>query len=106
MAIQKIEHKHGSSFRAELTAAVDGDPLDISAVTISSQIRAAQGSFLVPGVSVEIIDAAHGKFAVNAKDTTAWPVAMLEWDVRITGADGTVSSTETIFINCVREVTR
>jgi hypothetical protein len=106
MAIKTFEHKHGSTFRAEIAATVNGDPLDLSTTTITSQIRAAQGSFRVPGVVVDMIDVTTGKFAVVAKDTTQWPVGMLEWDVRMTGADDTVSSTETVFINCVREVTR
>lgn len=101
-----IPHKHGSTFRAEIVATVQGDPLDLSAVTITSQIRSVRGSFRVPGVIVEIIDAATGRFVVKANDTSEWPLSMLEWDVRMVAADGTVSATETVLIDCTREVTR
>jgi hypothetical protein len=101
-----IRHKHGASFRAEIAATVQGDPLDLTGMTITSQIRAAAGSYRVPGVVVDVVDAVNGLIAIHAKDTTQWPVTRLEWDVRMVDADGNVSATDTVLIDCEREVTR
>lgn len=107
-----LTHKRGTSFLAQVTATVGGVPLDLTSLTITSQVRARSFDPASPGVlvanpvAVTIVNALAGRFNVGQLDTSPWPVAMLEWDIRFADAAGKLSSTQTVDINSVHEVTR
>jgi hypothetical protein len=107
-----VPHKRGASFLAQVTATALGEPLDLTSLTITSQLRTRSydpsqpGTPVVPQAEVTVVDAPAGRFDIAQDNTSAWPVAMLEWDIRIVDADGKVSLSETVTVNCAHEVTR
>lgn len=107
-----VTHKRGASFLAQVTATVLSVPLDLTSLTITSQVRVRSydpsqlGLPVTNPVAVTMVDALAGRFDVSQLDTAPWPVAMLEWDIRIVDSAGKVSSTQTVDINCIHEVTR
>ena len=58
----------------------DGTPVDITGVTLASQVQDANAS-LVATLTVTIVDAANGQFTLSAP-TADWPLGVLNCDVR------------------------
>ena len=121
--MEVFEHKRGDSFRVdepgtlvqddagELTMNVNGVQmkgrlLDMTDWQVASQLRNKQTGELVVDLEVVWADRAKGAFALIAKDTTAWPLTTLSWDVQFTDPDGFVTSTDTKHIRIKQDTTR
>lgn len=118
-----IEWKRGDSFRVDelgmlvedangaLTMEVNGaqikaSPLDMTGWGVASQIRRKDTDELVADLEFSWTDQATGKYSLQVKDTTGWPLGMLAWDVQFTDPDGFVTSSETKFIRITKDQTR
>lgn len=121
--MEVFEHKRGDSFRVDelgmlaedadgaLTMMVDGAEvraslLDLTGWGVASQVRRKDTGELVADLEVSWKDRAAGTYSLLAKDTTAWPVTMLAWDVQFTDPDGFVTSSETKYIRIKKDQTR
>jgi hypothetical protein len=100
-----ISHKRGDSFEAYCVRKDEaGDPLDITATVIRSQIR---GKGFVAELVVTKTDAGAGAFALTAAaaSTAGWRPGVADWDIEYTD-DGQVISTRTVQLRIVEDVTR
>lgn len=88
----------------------DGSPkmeeADIADWGIRSEVRL--GDRLIAEMVVEKRpDASMGAYTLSCADTTEWPVSkILAFDVEYTLPSGQIISTETIAINCKKDITR
>lgn len=101
-----ITHKRGATFEAGCLHE-DGGPVDLTSVTITSQVRTAGGRFVGDlAVTKGNQGTAPGTFTVRAEAaaTALWPLATLIWDIRYQTAGG-VAYTETAEILVVRQAT-
>lgn len=118
-----IDWKRGDSFRVDelgmltedanglLTMEVNGQPvkaspLNMAGWVVASQMRRKDTGELVVNLEHAWIDRAAGKYTLQAKDTTGWPVATLAWDVQFTDPSGFVTSSETQYIRIKQDQTR
>ena len=101
-----IDHKRGDTLELLTTipaAFADGH---FAGWAMSSQLRGPGGRALVADLSLTWIDAATTRhLLIRAANTSAWPVALCEFDVQFTRPDGHITSTSTAGINVVRGVT-
>lgn len=73
-------------------------------VTIRSQLR--KGSILVATLTSVITDAANGEFYLHfVGSTESWPVGELTTDIEFTTSEGTIMSTRTFTVNCIKDET-
>lgn len=82
----------------------DGAVQDFTGYGIESQVRDARGC-LVEQLIASWIDATQGLYAIRSADTTVWPVSRLALDVQITDLTGRRSSSNTEFVNVIRDQT-
>lgn len=118
-----IDWKRGDSFRVDelgmltedadglLTMEVNGKPvkasvLDMTGWTVASQMRRKDDGTLVADLEFAWIDRLTGKYGLQVKDTTGWPLTTLAWDVQFTDPSGFVTSSETQFIRIKQDQTR
>lgn len=80
-----------------------GVPLDLSAVSIASQIRTATGD-LVSAVPITFTDQL-GVVIAEVSDTALWPAGLLRCDIRASIA-GSVAMSDTIGIRVNRGITQ
>lgn len=121
--MELIEWKRGDSFKVDelgmlvedangaLTMMVNGvqmkaSPLDMTGWGVASQVRRKDTGDLVADLEMTWTDQATGKYSLQAKDTTAWPVTTLAWDVQFTDPAGFVTSSETQYIRMKKDQTR
>ena len=101
---QSVAFKRGSSFsaRASYTPAA-GQPVDLSNVHVTSQVRTQAGALLA--TLVIAMDSDFMGFTVRAvAGTASWPVGVHAWDLKLE-IDGAVAYTETIKVVVLQEVT-
>ena len=99
--------KRGDTFQLGCLAKdSDGQPEDLSGVTLRAQARAASSGALVAELLVSKSDqVTHpGEFAISAGDTSAWPIAMLLIDIERRVGPAVVSS-ETLQLTVLEDVT-
>jgi hypothetical protein len=118
-----VDWKRGDSFRVDelgmliedangaLTMEVNGaqvkaSPLDMTGWTVASQMRRKDTDELVADLDFSWTDQATGKYSLQAKDTTKWPVTTLAWDVQFTDPSGFVTSSETKYFRIIKDQTR
>jgi hypothetical protein len=118
-----IDWKRGDSFLVEELGMLKPDPdgtlkmivngeevpasaLDMTGWAVASQIRRKDSDELVCDLEFAWVNQVQGSYRLQAKDTSAWPLAMLSWDVQFTNPDGFISSSETMFIRCKKDQTR
>lgn len=100
-----VTHKRGDTFAPACAVKTGSTAQDITGWTIASQVR-TQADQVVTALTVGARNDGAGTFALTAADgTTSWPVGPLLWDIQYTNA-GVIVSTETITINCIRDITR
>ena len=100
-----MDLKRGDTFQViGVYADANELPIDITNVQIRSQVRDKYLKLLADCVIVKT-DAINGIYSVTVLDTTAWPIGEVLTDVQYTLPDGRVSSTATIKINVVVDVT-
>lgn len=102
-----ITHKRGDTFELNMTLENQGIAIDLTGWTIASQVRAGDDS-LVDDLTVTITDAAAGQVTVSATaaETEQWPTGQLDWDIEFTDPSGAVSSSDTITVTVVKDITR
>jgi hypothetical protein len=107
MSAQVIEWKRGDSFVVDEPGMLaDGQPLDMTGWTVESQIRRKDTGELVATMAQSWTTRGIGAFRLEVKDTTAWPLIVLAWDVQLTDPAGYVASTPTRYIRCKQDETR
>lgn len=101
-----IEFKRGDTFEQEGQLLSDGLPLDITGYTIRSHIRYRNN--LVKNLAVSLTDAPLGKYKLSAtsSDTALWPVSDLDMDIEFTNLSGKVTSTNTIIVRVIPDITQ
>lgn len=101
---QKVMHKRGDSFLRTGTVLINGKPTDITGWAIASQVRF--GTKLVETLQVTVTDAEKGEYRLASPGTTErWPLGALAFDIKYTTDTGQVIRTDTVAIDCNREVT-
>lgn len=102
---KSIEIKRGDTFFVVCTYTdSNNNPLNLLQISIKSQIRDVKNQ-LISELIVEKLDQEEftGKFSLKS-DTDSWPVGELKWDIQYTSS-GNVSSSDTIKINVIPDVT-
>src|SRR5215208_2368804 len=102
-----ITWKRGDSFEVDCVYKdAGGVAIDLDGVTITSQFRTPKG-ILISDADVTIgSPTTSGAFRVVVADTDEWPIGILEYDIEYALDGGSINSTETVFINVLRDVTR
>ena len=100
-----IVHKRGDSFVRQLAHFDGAAMLDLTGWTISSQVRTQTGD-IVATLTVSNRNDPAGTFVLSAGATTTWPVGTLHTDIQYTRPDGFITSTQTLVIDCVADITR
>ena len=99
-------HKRGDSFERTVTIPVDFADGYFVGWTATSQIR-TNGDALVAGLVCTWADPVTTRsLEISATDTSAWPIAPLNYDVQFTRtADGYVVSTTSMQLDVIRDQT-
>ena len=99
------DFKRGDTFILVCVYKVDDEPASIDGLTISSQIRQANGS-LVANMAVEPDIEEVGKFLLTPDtETDTWPLDTLFCDLQI--HEGSfIRSTQTFKINVIKDITK
>lgn len=102
-----INHKRGDTFELSCTLENEGNPVDITNFTITSQIRSPDDS-LLQALTVTVTDAANGAFTLSATpaQTETWDIIQYLSDIEFVNASGEVNSSETFTINVIKDITR
>lgn len=99
-----IKHKQGSTFLFQLQLDnPDGTPIDLSSMTIKSQIKNDTNSFSKDFVIV-LVD--NFNVDIKMQDTVDWPLGKLSFDVRCIQQNGDILFTETIIVEVSKTITR
>jgi hypothetical protein len=99
------EFKRGDTFLLSCVYKVDGDPAPIDNLTITSQVRQANGALVTDLVAEEVIGEVGQFLLTPDTETDTWPLDVLQCDIEITD-DGFVRSSETVYIPVVKDITR
>jgi len=110
--MQKIQHKQGATFDKLLTRQdAQGDPVNLTGVTITSDFRSGDGTFS-GSFTCSIIDAENGIYRVvgTSAVTATWPLSdeyqnRLYCDVKYDGGVDDIDYSETIEIVVVDNIT-
>ena len=101
----KIEHKRGDAYSISVTLLEDDGvtPIDLTDYTVRSHIR--RGDTLIAELEFTAVDLVNGEYKLSIQDTTGWPLGELVSDIEYTDANGDPRSTETYYIDVIRDVT-
>jgi len=101
-----ITHKRGDTFELSCTLENEGNIVDITNFTITSQLRLPDDT-LLQALTVTVTDAAAGAFTLSATatETEGWDVASYQCDIEFID-DGEVNSSETFVLNVIKDITR
>ena len=108
MTTLTLTHKRGDTFN--LTGACldsSGVPVDLTDYTLESQVRDMQGELLSAFTCTKTVPV-QGTYLISASaDTTGlWPPGGYRFDVQFTALDGTVTSSDTVALKIVEDITR
>jgi hypothetical protein len=96
------KHKRGDTFSFEVS--LNGTVWDGAAVgELKSQIRDLADT-LVADLIVTVTET-PGTFRFKAADTSNWPIGTVVTDIQRTAPDGTITSSETLKIPVIKDVT-
>lgn len=101
---ERIQHKRGDTLSLDLEVTQDNAALDLTGYTITSQVRAKNGT-LVADLTVAVTDAVQGELTVSSEETQEWPLGPLPWDVEF-NSGSTRWSSATVIIEVLEDVTR
>ncbi|MGQ0622669.1 MAG: hypothetical protein ACT4QA_22645 [Panacagrimonas sp.] len=93
--------KRGATFRFSGVVKDDlGNPLDITAMTLASQVRRDSGALVGSAEFTKLNQTTNrGGYTALFPSTAAWPLVLAIWDVRvIDGADKLITPTRYIQI--------
>lgn len=98
--------KRGDSFVLSCTYKEDGEPVDLTVFTITSQVRDSSG-VLVEEFTAELLDQETnpGVFTLTSADPSLWPIDELACDIQFM-KNGVTRSTQTFLIPVEPDVTR
>ncbi|WP_342049866.1 MULTISPECIES: hypothetical protein [unclassified Cupriavidus] len=101
------DFKRGQTFAYAGQVRNNGQTMDFTGWSISSQLRTAKSSYLVEDLSAAFVDAATGAVSLSATaaQTSLWPLQPLVLDIRLQDPAGQVVISETVTINVVERVT-
>ncbi|WP_027389220.1 hypothetical protein [Chrysiogenes arsenatis] len=104
--MEPIRHKRGDTFILSSCQLLDDNqnPIDLTDYVIRSQLRTKSGK-LVDTLLVEIA-ADHLSYTMTAQQPESWPAEKLECDVEYTNPDGVRFSSQTFYVDVMRDVTR
>lgn len=91
------KHKRGDTFSFDITW------VGVQVDQLKCQVRTAAG---IMKSELEISDLGNDSYRLTARDTTQWPIEVLETDVQWTDADGNIKSSDTILITVAKDVTQ
>lgn len=96
--------KRGDTFKYSVSV-IDSNkqPIDLTGWTISSQIK--NFDELIADVIISSDDFSTGNYYLSVEDTSYFPIEKLECDIEYTSTDGTIMSTETFYINVIKDIT-
>ncbi len=99
--IEIIRHKRRATFRHRRAT---GIPLDDC--TVTAQVRA--GNTVTDLAALILFPARLGdiELSASAAQTSIWPTALMQADIRIVHANGEVTYSDTFYINVLDEVTQ
>lgn len=103
----KIRFKRGDTFllSASLTDSA-GSAIDLTGWDIHAQVRNTLMT-LIAEAAITVTDAAGGTCEVLITDTTTWvPRETYALDIQYTGSGGTITSTETMYIIVLEDITQ
>jgi len=102
-----ITHKRGDTFELSCTLENEGNSVDITNFTITSQIRKNDDT-LLQALTVTKTDAVNGAFTLSAPpaETETWGVRDYQSDIEFVEAGGEVNSSETFVISVIKDITR
>lgn len=102
-----INHKRGDTFELSCSLENEGNPVDITNFTITSQVRSPDDTLLQP-LTVTVTDAATGAFTLSATptQTETWDTIQYLSDIEFVDGGGEVNSSETFTINVIKDITR
>lgn len=102
-----ITHKRGDTFELACTLENEGNAVDITNFTITSQIRGSDDT-LLQALTVTKTDAEAGVFTLGATatQTEAWDPAIYEADIEFIEGGGEVNSSQTFTIAVIKDITR
>ena len=108
MATLNLAHKRGDTFDLYGTCLdSSGVAVDLTSYTIASQLRNLQGELLSAFTCTKPYPA-EGKYLIHAGASTTrfWTPGGYRFDVEFTAPDGTVSSSDSIAVKIVEDITR
>lgn len=103
-----ISHKRGDSF--SLSGAIkdaQGVAVDLTGASLRCHLRQPDG-VLIQALTCAITDAAAGTYSISATaaEAAVWPLGNAKFDVELTDAQGAVTSTDTVTLKVVEDITR
>lgn len=102
-------HKRGDTFsyagECQLKDA-DGNDIDMSTITVDSQMRMPNGRKVVDFVVTKFQDGGKWFLRLYADNTERWPVSSCNIDVQFTFPGGVIASTSTAEIEIIEDITR
>ncbi|MEK6788520.1 MAG: hypothetical protein AABY68_06175 [Pseudomonadota bacterium] len=108
-----LEQKRGDSFQLPIHYELEQidetfAPINITGYTFRSQVREESSDELVCELGIVINSAAQGLATLTAEPavTSLWPVQRLIADVEAISPAGIKTSSETIYIDVIADVTR
>ena len=102
-----ITHKRGDTFELSCTLENEGNAVDITSFTITSQVRGSD-DVLLQALTVTKTDAGAGAFSLSATSaqTESWDVQTYLCDIEFIESGGEVNSSQTFEINVLKDITR
>ena len=102
-----ITHKRGDTFELSCTLENEGNAVDITNFTITSQVRGSDDA-LLQALTVTKTDAAAGGFTLSATaaQTETWGVQKYLSDIEFIEGGGEVNSSQTFTIDVLADITR
>ena len=101
MATQVIPFKRATTFYATCTYQPEtGGPSDLSGLTITSDIRDANGTIYSCTVAINN----SNQFSVSYADSSNWAIGTAYWDIKFSN-NGVVFFSDTIVLNIIKNVT-
>jgi len=101
---REVQIRRGDTLLLQLTVlADDGVPIDLTNLTLASQVRDAQDN-LVATLSV-VASTVTGVATITQRGTALWPVGTLRADIKAITTGGVIVHSETFGIRVQRSVT-
>lgn len=98
-----VSIKRGDTFAYSFELTDNGTPLTGIAGQLKSQVRTNGGDLLSELAIAET--ATPGTYVATAASTAEWPVKTVYFDIQRTDSNGVVTSTDTVGIDVIKDVT-